>query len=380
MAQPGLGFKVCWQVAMDISMVLVEPYIATTLATAVPTPGSTTVTVGSLGIPLPAVYVGALLVIDPNTSNQEIVSVTNYNFSTSQFTATFANTHSIGAVVIAPTFPTQAISGDPFFTQSEILSYIARAQNQFLNDCPCIFALTYQMVQSGQIYQQVTCDAIEISRIAASNTAIQLTSLSRTGNLVTAISSTPHNLSQNSRFSILSSIDPSFNGSFRASTIVSSTEWQYTQVAANSTSSGGILGLWTRLYEMSQEMLWAQNPNWRNQFITSLSSFWEDRAGNYAFGVNGKPSTNIPIEVLTSIRDTDTLELTDGLLCPDICAHVLKYRALEYALSKDGQQADPLRAAYCKMRADRVTMAVQRYMAWLGVDEMAMEQAMTAVK
>jgi hypothetical protein len=375
MALPGTGFKLAYQVALEMSFTLLEPYVATTSTTSVNSPGSTTVTVNSFGIPIPAIYAGAELVIDPNTPNQEVVVVTAINLSTRQFTALFAFTHSIGATIIAPTFPTQATSGDPFFTQSEILSYLGRAQNEFLAECPCIFALTNQLVNIGQIYQQLVCDSIEIDRIAASNIAIPVVSMTRTSNLVTAISATPHNLSANSRFSIFNAPDPGFNGAFKAITILSPTSWTYAQYAPNAYMPGGMLGLWTRLYETSQEQLTMQDYGWRNQNITKLASWYEDRTSVYKFGVNGRPATAIPVEILSSIRDTHTLALTDGFLVPDICLHGVKYKALEYCFSKDGEMKDPMRESYCKMRADRIIMATKRYMEWMGINDEMMEMA-----
>ena len=100
---------------IDMSFVLLEPILYTTLITPVSAPGATLVTVGSLGIPVNALYDGAQIVIDGGTVNQEIVTVTLVSPPTNQFTATFANTHAIGAQVVGATFPVQASSGDYFF-------------------------------------------------------------------------------------------------------------------------------------------------------------------------------------------------------------------------------------------------------------------------
>ena len=345
---------------------LVEPFIYTTLTSAVNAIGTASPSVASLGIPINALYVGAQIVIDVG-NNQETVTVTNVNPGTNTFTANFTFTHAIGAQVVGATFPTQATSGDYFFSQTEILSYIARAQHEFLAQVPCIFQLNTQTVQFGQVYQQLVCDAIEMHRVASSAQFIALTSLTRSGNLVTAVSQSPHGLALNQKFSIYNPNDPSFIGGFRVGTVINSTSWSYTQDQPDAVSSGGAAVLWLRLYETSQEELSIQNPFWRNQNLSQLSAWYEDRTGNYKWGVNGKPATNLPVEVLVSQRDTDTLGFTDGFLVPDIMLHFVKYKALEYAWSKDGEQRNKLLADYAGMRFNRGVMAVKRWLDGMGM-------------
>lgn len=352
---------------IDMSFVLVEPICYTTLLTPVSAPGATLVTVGSLGIPINALYDGAQLVVDGSTINQEIVTVTLVSPPTNQFTATFANTHAIGASVIGATFPTQVSSGDYFFSQAEIASYIARAQNNFLADVPCIFSFNTQSVAVGQIYQQLACDAIEIVRAASSAQNIALSSLVRAGNVVTATSVSPHGLVPNQKISVYNVPDPSFAGGFIVATTPTANIFTYPQVQPNATISSGTAGLWLRLYLTSQEELYIQNPFWRNQNITQLSSIFEDRTGNYQFGVNGKPSTTLPIEMLVSSRDTDTLALTDGFLVPDPLLHIVRLKALEFAFSKDGEMRSPQMEKYCNMRYQRGVMMTKRWMDGLGM-------------
>jgi hypothetical protein len=314
------------------------------------------------------VYIGAQLVIDTGLS-QEIITVTAFSATVTPptITATFAVPHLSGVQLIGATFPTQAASGDPFFTQSEILSYLARAQNTFLAAVPMVFALNTQNVQVGQILQPLVCDSIEINRIASSYQNVALASLVRSAGTVTATSQSPHGLIAGEKFSILQSPDPTFDGAFTVGVATGPTTWTYSQTGASATTSGGgWAGLWLRLLEMSQEELYMQNPAYRDQFVTKLTSFYEDRTGLYQFGVNGNPSTNLPIEVLCSIRDTDTLQLTDGFLVPDPTLHYTKYKALEYAWSKDGEQRSPQQAAYCKARYDRGVMTCRRWLGWHG--------------
>ena len=354
--------------AFEIGLTLVEPYLYTATSSTVAAPGVATIQVPTLGFPVPAVYVGAQLIIDSGLS-QEIITVSAFNPSATPptITATFALPHASGVQLIGVTFPTQAASGDPFWTQSEILSYIARAQNQYLADVPLIFALNTQNVTVGQVLQPLVCDSIEIHRIASSSPNVALASLSRLNGVVTATSTSPHGLIPNEKFAIFQSPDPNFDGAFKVATVPSTTTWTYSQGGPNElVSGGGYAGLWLRLLEVSQSELAMQNPMWESAFTTSLKSFWEDRSGLYAFGLGGRPSSSFPIEVLCSIRDSDVLQLTDYFLVPDPMLHYMRYKALEYCFSKDGEQRDPQRAAYCKSRYDRGVAITRRWMGWAG--------------
>ncbi len=354
-------------VMIEMSFHLLEGIISTTLTSAVSASGSATVTVGSLGIPSNSLYIGAQVVVDTGI-NQEVVTVTFVNESASAFTANFIFTHAIGAPVMGATFPVQASSGDYFFSQSEIQSYLARAQNQFLADVPSIFALNTQFVQIGNIYQQLVCDAITMERVASSSQWVALLSLTRTGNNVLAISSSAHGMVLGQKFSIFNPLDPSFAGAFTVGNVLSSTSWSYTQNSPNASTTGGAAILWLRLYETSQEELSIQDPFWRNQNITRLSNWFEDRTGNYQWGVNGRPASQFPVEVLVTARDTDTLAMTDGFLVPDIMLHFVRLKALQYCFDKDGEQRSPQMQKYCAMRYARGVQTVQRWMDAMDVE------------
>jgi len=359
LATVGQGYRTAWSVLCEVSLHLLEPIVNTTL-TANTSTGVQTVPVGSTV----AMYVGAQLVVDNYNANQEIVTISA--IGTGTFTANFAKTHNSGALIITPTFPTQQPT-DPFFTQSEMLSYLARSQNEFLAKVPCIFQFFQQNITAGQIYQTTPSHTIEINRIAISNPDVSITSLTRTGNLVTAITGSPHNLGQGSEFSIVSPTnnpltDLSFLGAFSVKTITNSTTFTYPQYTTNSSSTGGVVGLWTRMYEVSQEELTMADRNWMVENQAVPTKFFEDRTGVYKWGVGSNPVSNFPVELLCAVRDSDTLLLTDGFLLPDMVIHGVKYKSLSYAFSKDGVQKDPSRAAYCDMRFDRIVMATQRWL------------------
>jgi hypothetical protein len=196
-----------------------------------------------------------------------------------------------------------------------------------------------------------------------------------TPNVVVAVSESPHGLIQGQKFSIYNAPDPSFDGAFVVGTVLSTTSWSYNQVGPNATTNGGAAILWLRLYLTSQEELSIQNPFWRNQNITQIRSVYEDRTGNYQFGVDGKPATNLPIEILVSIRDTDTLAMTDGFLLPDPLIGGVKWKAMEYAALKDGEQRNPLVAKFAGMQFERWVRATERWMGQLGMEEKVMNMA-----
>lgn len=355
---------------IEISCHLLEDFVWTTLATAVPIPGISTVMVNSLGINRNAVYVGARLVVDTGV-NQEIVTVTAVNPAANTFSAAFNFAHAIGTLVQGATFPVQAASGDPLFTQSEILGYIARSQHDFLMECPVHFRASTQFAEFGQIYQQLPCDTIELAHISSSTMSVALAVLDRTSNVVTAASVSPHGMIPGQKFSVYNVPDPSFVGAFTVASVIDPVTLTYIQYAPDADiadATGGSLILWKRVYLTDQESLYQQNPFWRNQNITEIRSAYEDRTGNYRFGINGKAATRFPLEIVVSIRDTDTLEMTDGFLVPDLCLHIVKYKALEYVWGKDGEVRNPLLQKYCEMRFRRGVMAVQRWLDGVGIE------------
>jgi hypothetical protein len=359
-ANPGLGYRNVNSVLVEISNHLVEPIVNTNFTGSQLPPGINIVPVNStVGI-----YVGALLIIDAGRSNQEIVTVTAVNPGVS-FTTSFVNAHNPGPILTA-TFPTQQPT-DPFFTQSEMLGYLARAQNEFLAKIPCIFQFFQQMALAGTIFQSTPPACVEIDRVAVSVPAVAIQSLTRVGTVVLAVSYSPHGFQNGTKFNLLNSTsnplsNPSFVGAFTVSEVVDPHTFKYVHVVPDATATGGTAGTWSRLYEVSQEELVLQDRNWMVSFILNPVSWFEDRAGNYRWGLGGRLTANFPVELLCSVRDSDTLSLTDGFLVPDPLLHYIKYKALEYVWSKDGVQFNPQMATYCQQRFDMGVIAVERWL------------------
>ena len=405
MAATGTGYRTVNSLMCEMSYHLLQHPTVTTLSAAITATGIQTATIPNTV----NLYPNAMLVIDGgNTSKQEVVTVLTVP-TTTTFTASFNFTHALGASVQGATFPSQA-STDPIYTQAELLGYIARAQNELLLACPHIFGIFQQTLPvgtttatlsgtpetvsgfNGSGYLAATgggstpstaLSTVEIHRIASSASNITITTLTRDayGN-ITAVSTNPHGLVQGETFAILSTSDSTFLGSFQVATVVDSYTWTYTQYPSATgtfgisgtlvsnpatTATGGLAGSWKRLYEVSQSHLSMQNPTWTQSRLTELANWYQDRAGLYGFGVNGITAISLPVEVLVSLRDTDTLGLLDQFLVPDPLLHIVKYRALQYCFEKDGEFRDTQRAKYCNLRWSRGVMALRRWMSWAGV-------------
>src|SRR5882762_2157627 len=156
-------------------------------------------------------------------------------------------------------------------------------------------------------------------------------------------------------------VDTSFQGTFQILTTPTANTLTYFQDAPDASTTGGQFLYWVRLYEYTQAELTQQYRNWQNAYIGEPSAWFEDRAGLYKFGLNGKPASNFPLELLCSIRDSEYLGYGDSFLVPDLMLHYVKYLMLAYIFSKDGVQSDPIRAGYCTDRFNKGVAICQRY-------------------
>jgi hypothetical protein len=168
---PGNGYRIANDVLTEMSYVLVEPVVATTLGTAV-TAGAQTVTPPTMA----SIFAGAQLLVDSGV-NQEVITVTS--ITTTTFTATFANSHSGAATLAGATFPvgqTEAFPGavnNPFFTQTEVLQYISDVQNDYLTACPLILNITTQNFIANQRVGNIPSDGVQIECISVGGVALQ---------------------------------------------------------------------------------------------------------------------------------------------------------------------------------------------------------------
>lgn len=351
-----IGFRDVNSVLCEASLHLVEPIVNTTVFAPI-TGGIQTVVVGSTL----ACYVGALVVVAPGQVDEEIITLTGVNVLAGTITAVFANAHVVGTALLGATFPTQQPL-DPFFTQQEMLDYLARAQNEFLARVPSILKLSQQTVTINQLIQVTPSDTIEINRVAVTNPVPQLVSLTRALQQVILVSPVAHEKVVGDNFTIYGATPSSFNGSFTVVTTPSPTTLTYRQVQPDDVASvPGFLASWKRLYETSQEQLSMRDTNWRNIASNTLNSWYEDRTGNYKWGVAPRPGSNFPVELLTSVRGPDSLLLTDCFLLPDLVLHYVKYLVLAWAYGKDGEQRNPKLAAFYQQRFAAGVLATQRW-------------------
>lgn len=371
-----LGQRYVTDLMAEIGIRLLEPFVNTELTASV-SPGS------SVTIPVlttDALYPGAFVVLGWHGASAEVVTVLTVPSATS-FTADITAAHASGEIVFGGTFPTQRPT-DPIFTQSEILGYIAQAQNEFLTRVPLLLQNQQQFLALGQTYQTLPATAIELERVAVQSlpTASQFTisTISRTANVVTATttaSTSADAWTSGLPIFVQSVLDESFNSSYSStanSPFVLDTvsadgrTLTWLQSAADATSTGGTITrpVWTRLYESSQESLSLNQPGWPSQTQQGQPPrMWaEDRAGVYGWLVMPPPAGSYWLELLTSYRASETLGLLDNLLVPDIFAPYILYKVLEYCFSKDGVRRSPAIARYCRGRFEFGVLLADRFL------------------
>lgn len=370
MANPGSGFRTACDVLMEISLHLIEG-VGNTTATQFAqggysdggySEGGYSDPIGSLiyVVSQDAMYVGAMIVVGWGLSTAEVATITEINDDGTILTSTLVNSHNPGETILAPTFPTQATT-DAFFSQSEILGYLARVQNIFLASCQVFYELSQQNLQFGQILQNTPDNCITLSRVAASQYFSVIATITRTDDSVLLVTVDPHGLQVGSTIFVQNGT-AGFGGVFEVASVPTPSSITYVQIADDGVATGGAILYFARLYETTQAELSMSNRNWRNSFVNIPQTYFEDRTGLYKFGIGGKPSSNFPVELLMGIRDTDTLGLLDGFLVPDMLVYILKYGTLAEIFAKDGVQQDPTRAAYCRQRFERGIAATNRFL------------------
>jgi hypothetical protein len=370
MSVPGVGFRFAADVLCEVSLHLIEPIVFTT-ASAFAQGGYGDAGFGENGYGDPigslltvasqtAMYPGAMVVVGWGLPTQEVVTITEVNSDGTILTTPIVNFHSAGETILGPTFPYQ-FPTDQAFTQSEMLGYLSRAQNEFLADCPVNYSLSQQNLIYGQVYQNTPTNCIEINRIAASQYFCVISSITITDGEATVVTASPHGLQVGSTINVQNEAT-GFSGVFQVDSVPSPTSLTYPQDHTDGTADGGIIVYFARMYETTSAEITQTNRTWRNEYANVPTQWFEDRSGLYRWGVGAKPSSNFPVELLCSIRDTDTLGLLDGFLVPDTLVYAIKMKVLEYAWSKDGIQQDPSRAAYAKSRYDKCVMATNRFL------------------
>jgi hypothetical protein len=372
-----LGQRQVVDLAAEVGMHLLEPYFLQTLASSVSSGSNRIVTLNAAS-PQPAtsfLYPGALVVIGWHGTTAEVVTAIQVT-GDDTFTATLAGAHSAGEQVFSATFPTQQPT-DPIFTQSEIISYIAQAQNEFLTKVPLIFELFSDLpLLLGQTYQTLPATTIELERVAVqsnpASTTFAISSIARSSGTVTAVLASSVNTDSwtpSLPIQVSDVTDSSYNSTNNSTFLLATVSADgltltWLQAGADSTSSGGQVSrpILTRLYESSQEQLSLNQPWWQSQGGTPPTQWFEDRTGVYGWGVAPPPQGNYWVELLTSVRAGETLTLLDYFLVPDAAAYAIKWRVLAYAWSKTGVQRSPLMEKFAKGKFDFYCLLWDRFL------------------
>ena len=386
-----LGTRLVADLLAEISFHLIEPITVQTLTASLNSGSAVTVTLDPTSsltfpaAPLPPttyLYPGAQIILGWQAASAEVITVIAV-VSETEFTANLLNNHLAGETLFGVTFPTQQPT-DPIFTQSEMLGYVAQAQNEFLTKTPLIFEIfPSNLIEIGQSYQTLPTTTIELERVSVQSnpttTAFNILSITRAGGIVTATLSQSVNSDQWTAqlpIQVYSVTDSSFNTA-NGSTInptnatvplatVSADGLTLTwlQTGANSTSSGGYVSrpIFTRLYESSQEQLSMNQPWWTGQPGLPPTQWFEDRTGIYGWGVAPPPSGNFYMNLICSVRASENLNWLDNFLLPDIFVPYIKYKTLEYCFTKDGVQRSPSMARYCKGRYEFGVMLADRFL------------------
>lgn len=369
-----LGNRQIVDIMAEIGLRLLEPIFNQILASPVGPGTDLTITLNPSS-PLPAtqwLYPGALIVVGWHASDAEVVEVIDVT-GDDTFTGTLVNAHAEGESVFGATFPTQQTT-DPVWTQAEIIGYIAQAQNEFLTKVPLIFGFTEnQVINAGQIYQTMPNTAVELERVAVETgqVSFNISTITRSGGVVTAVLPTSVN-SDNWTPSLGVVVMGVANATFNSASnipfdLVSVSEDGLTltwdQSGSNTASTGGYVSrpIWSRLYEANQNQIAMQNFAWQSN-MGSPQKWFEDRSGVYGWGVAPMPDSNYWAELLTSVRGSESLGLLDNLLVPDVFAYGPIYRALCYAVSKEGVQRSPTLAKYFGDKFDFWVMIADRYL------------------
>lgn len=179
MASPtvGAGYLRVVDRLMDASYCLFQPVVNDVFPKTI-SAGSQTIQITdpSYMFNSPSFYVGALLVCGVTGANLEVVEITAVDPGVS-FTATFANAHQQGEAILGATFPVRYPT-DQLLTQAEMITYLSTACNDFLTDCPLVYAIGNVTVGPSQQSVALPSDCMWPARVATNNYPLRETSQS----------------------------------------------------------------------------------------------------------------------------------------------------------------------------------------------------------
>lgn len=367
-----MGQRLVADLMVELSYHLVDnPFIQNLTAPATAGPGAE-LQVASTEF----LYPGAMIVVGWQDSDAEVATVVAVQSDT-MFTANLVNNHASGEECFGATFPCQQPT-DPIFTQSEIIDYIAQAQNEFLAKVPLILEPFPDNLLTLGVQVYPTPDtAIEMERVAIQSTpdstTFDIATISRTGGTVTCVlaeSVNSDSWTAGLPILILGVTDTSFNSVNNAKFLLESVSVDgltltWAQDAADSSSTGGqaIRPILTRLYESSQEQIAMNYPYWTTNPDSAICRAWyQDRTGVYNWGVAPIPQAGYYCDLLCSVRGSESLNLLSGFLVPDLLVYAIKAKVLQYIFSKNGVQRSPIRAAFFGKKFDFWVLLADRFL------------------
>lgn len=100
------------------------------------------------------------------------------------------------------------------------------------------------------------------------------------------------------------------------------------------------------LRETSQSNLDTNNYRWQQEAASVPRAYFRDKVGLQMFGVWPRQNNTVPCEIVYQQRGAGLMGLADGFLIPDPFLIYVKYRMLEFAYSKDGEQRNAGLAKY----------------------------------
>ena len=104
------------------------------------------------------------------------------------------------------------------------------------------------------------------------------------------------------------------------------------------------------LRETSQANLDAYDYRWQQRAASEPYTYFRDKIPPQMFGVYPRANNTVPVEIVYQQRGAQIVGLADGFLLPDCFLLYVKFRILEFAYSKDGEQRNPGLAKYYNSR------------------------------
>lgn len=152
-----MGLILPYMIAADISFTLVDDVVNTTIAEVIVAGVQTVTPSNMLGI-----YQGCRLVVGSGATQE---SITVISVTAATMTADFMNAHAANEGLTGATFPS-GFPSNQLFTQSQILSFMAESQNDFLLKTQILYTTGVVSIKVGTRIYALPVDCIRLERIS----------------------------------------------------------------------------------------------------------------------------------------------------------------------------------------------------------------------